>query len=100
MPSLREEGRMRISTCADPSFHYTVYTTLYKWLSMLFSNLKLATMASGQPYGLVEDGAVIVEDGQIAWAGARKDAPVGSGRKTVDCGGRLLTPGLIDCHTH
>jgi imidazolonepropionase len=67
---------------------------------MLFSNLKLTTMAQGQPYGLIEDGAVIVEDGRIAWAGARKDAPADKGRKTVDCGGRLLTPGLIDCHTH
>ena len=64
---------------------------------MLFSNLQLATMADGRPYGLIEDGAVLVEGGRIAWAGARKDAPSG---KPVDCGGRLLTPGLIDCHTH
>src|SRR5262245_61417594 len=100
MPSPRGEGRMRISTCAVPSFHYTVYTTLYKWLFMQFSNLKLATMTEGQPYGLIEDGAVIVEDGRIAWAGPRQDAPSDKGRKSVDCGGRLLTPGLIDCHTH
>lgn len=64
---------------------------------MLFSNLKLATMTDGQPYGLIEDGAVLVEKGQIAWAGDRKDAP---SDMFVDCGGRLLTPGLIDCHTH
>lgn len=64
---------------------------------MLFSNLKLATMTGDQPYGLIEDGAVLVENGRIAWAGLRKDAPAG---KSVDCGGRLLTPGLIDCHTH
>jgi imidazolonepropionase len=67
---------------------------------MLFSNAKLATMTEGRPYGLIEDGAVIVEDGRIAWAGARQEAPKDTGRKTVDCGGRLLTPGLIDCHTH
>jgi imidazolonepropionase len=67
---------------------------------MLFSNLKLATMAQGQPYGLIEDGAVLVEDGRIAWAGQRSDAPKDKAGKTVDCGGRLLTPGLIDCHTH
>ncbi|MGE3871542.1 MAG: imidazolonepropionase, partial [Parvibaculaceae bacterium] len=67
---------------------------------MIFSNLKLATMTAGQPYGLIADGAVLVEDGKIAWAGSRKDAPGGKARKTVDCGGRLLTPGLIDCHTH
>ena len=64
---------------------------------MLFSNLKLATMADALPYGLIEDGAVLVENGRIAWAGSRQDAPASM---SIDCGGRLLTPGLIDCHTH
>jgi imidazolonepropionase len=64
---------------------------------MLFSNLKLATMTDGSSYGLIEDGAVLVENGRIAWAGPARDAPEGG---TTDCGGRLLTPGLIDCHTH
>jgi len=67
---------------------------------MLFSNLKLATMTEGQPYGLIGDGAVIVEGGRIVWAGVRRDAPRDVAGYTVDCGGRLLTPGLIDCHTH
>lgn len=64
---------------------------------MLFSNLKLAAMTDGSSYGLIEDGAVLVEKGRIAWAGPAKDAPKG---EATDCGGRLLTPGLIDCHTH
>lgn len=64
---------------------------------MLFSNLQLTTMTGDRPYGLIEDGAVLVEGGRIAWAGLRKDAPEA---RTIDCGGRLLTPGLIDCHTH
>jgi imidazolonepropionase len=64
---------------------------------MLFSNLKLATMTDARPYGLIEDGAVLVENGQIAWVGSRQDAPAGT---SINCGGRLLTPGLIDCHTH
>jgi imidazolonepropionase len=64
---------------------------------MLFSHLKLATMAPGKPYGLIDDGALLVEKDRIAWAGPATEAPVG---KVVDCGGRLLTPGLIDCHTH
>lgn len=67
---------------------------------MKFSNLKLATMAQGKPYGLIEDGAVLVEDGRIAWAGPRAEAPGVKAGTEVDCGGRLLTPGLIDCHTH
>lgn len=64
---------------------------------MLFSNLKLAAMTDGSSYGLIDDGAVLVEKDRIAWAGPAKDAPEGA---ATDCGGRLLTPGLIDCHTH
>jgi imidazolonepropionase len=64
---------------------------------MLFSNLKLATMTEAQPYGLIEDGAVLVKEGKIVWSGDRSEAPAGM---SIDCGGRLLTPGLIDCHTH
>ncbi len=63
---------------------------------MLLTQLKLATMLDG--YGLVDDGAVLIEDGVISWAGAASDAP--SSRETINCKGRLATPGLIDCHTH
>jgi imidazolonepropionase len=62
---------------------------------MLLTNLRLATMAGG--YGLIEDGAILVEDGRIAWVGPRRDAPAGP---AVNCRNRLATPGLIDCHTH
>ena len=65
---------------------------------MLLKNARLATMAGREPYGLVNDGAVLIEDGVIAWAGSRREAAKCS--DTVDCGGRLMTPGLIDCHTH
>jgi imidazolonepropionase len=42
----------------------------------LLTNLKLASMAAGgAPYGLVEDAAVAIEAGRIAWAGARADLP-------------------------
>jgi imidazolonepropionase len=63
---------------------------------MLLTNLKAATMRDG--YGLIEDAAIVIEDGRIAWAGPRADAP--SGHEATDCQGRLATPGLIDCHTH
>jgi len=63
---------------------------------MLLTNLKLATMQGG--YGLIEDGAVAMAAGRISWAGPRRDAPEGG--PAIDCGGRLATPGLIDCHTH
>jgi imidazolonepropionase len=63
---------------------------------ILFANARLATMADG--YGIVEDGAVAVREGRIAWAGPMKDAP--PAKREHDCGGRWLTPGLVDCHTH
>lgn len=63
----------------------------------LYVNLRLAAMTLEAPYGLIADGAVLIEAGRIAWAGAHSDAPRA---ETVDCGGRLMTPGLIDCHTH
>lgn len=63
---------------------------------MLLTNLKAATMRDG--YGLIEDAAILIEGGRIAWVGPRAEAP--SGHDTTDCEGRLATPGLIDCHTH
>ena len=62
---------------------------------MLLTNLTAATMQGG--YGLIADAAVLVADGKIAWIGPRATAPAG---KTLNCHGKLLTPGLIDCHTH
>jgi imidazolonepropionase len=63
----------------------------------LYTNLRLAGMLPGQPYGLIEDAAVKVDYGLITWAGPRAEAPRGRG---IDCSGRLMTPGLVDCHTH
>ncbi len=63
---------------------------------MLLTNLKLAAMSGG--YGLVEDAAVLIVGSEIAWVGHREMAPKAD--KTIDIGSRLVTPGLIDCHTH
>jgi len=63
---------------------------------ILFTHARLATMAEG--YGIVDDGAVAVKDGRIAWAGPRMEAPAAA--RKHDCGGLWLTPGLVDCHTH
>jgi len=63
---------------------------------VLFANARLATLADG--YGIVEDGAVAVRGGRIAWVGRRADAP--PAQAVHDCGGLWLTPGLVDCHTH
>jgi imidazolonepropionase len=63
---------------------------------LLLTNLHAATMSEG--YGLMRNAAVLIEGNGIAWVGPIGEAP--SGHQQTDCGGRLLTPGLIDCHTH
>jgi len=70
-------------------------------------NAHLATMApeSGgdDGYHAIRDGAVGVKDGRIAWVGRRSELsgpPEDLARAAFDCGGRWITPGLIDCHTH
>jgi imidazolonepropionase len=63
-------------------------------------NARLATLA-GDGLGMVESGAVAVKDGRIAFAGLAKDLPTGwDAAERIDCQGRWITPGLVDCHTH
>ena len=65
---------------------------------MLLTNATLATMLpGGAPYGLIEGGAIVIEGDRIDWVGPATDAP---DLPPTDLGGRLITPGLIDCHTH
>ncbi|HYB44444.1 MAG TPA: imidazolonepropionase [Candidatus Methylomirabilis sp.] len=69
----------------------------------LWRNGKLATMTPGAGFGLIEAGAIAARDGRIAWVGAESALPEPPARcaETVhDLGGRLLTPGLVDCHNH
>lgn len=64
-------------------------------------DLTLATMVPGPaPYGLVADGVVIVAGGVIAAVGPRTEVAVPRTAETYSLGGRLVTPGLVDCHTH
>jgi imidazolonepropionase len=68
---------------------------------MLLVNATLAGTEAARPYGMIPRGAVAVEGGRIVWAGAEADLPeLFSGSEVLDVGGRLVTPGLIDCHTH
>ena len=69
----------------------------------LWVNAPVATMAGDAAFGLIADGAVASEGGKIVWVGAR-DAlpgdPRSLARRVHDCKGHLLTPGLVDPHTH
>jgi imidazolonepropionase len=68
---------------------------------MLLTNARIATLVDNQSYGLIERGAVALKGEQIAWVGADSDLPsTYRGGAQHDLGGRLVTPALIDCHTH
>ncbi|MDP2520641.1 imidazolonepropionase [Shimia thalassica] len=68
----------------------------------IFVDLNAATMGdSDVAYGLIEDAAIVVSDGMIGWVGPVADLPAHfADAPRTSLGGRLVTPGLIDCHTH
>lgn len=70
--------------------------------AVIWLNARLVTLAQGATgLGVVERGAVAVMDGRIVFAGPQADLPAGlASARRIDCEGRLITPGLIDCHTH
>ncbi len=67
----------------------------------LWRNARLATFAGAEPWGLVEGGALLTEGSQLLWVG--RDADLQRGLRVQadhDLQGALVTPGLIDAHTH
>lgn len=83
---------------SDFSTHSEARTGITVW-----TNARLATLAEGsEGLGAVEDGAIAAKDGVIIFVGAQADLPADlkSDASIVDCEGRWITPGLIDCHTH
>lgn len=68
----------------------------------IWKNARLATMkgAGASDIGAVDNGMIAAKDGRIVYAGPAADAPALDAREIVDCAGRWITPGLIDCHTH
>ena len=68
---------------------------------MLLKNATIATMTNQDSYGLIEHGALFIRDGKISWVGKGSEIPselISSESKDLE--GRLVTPGLVDCHTH
>jgi imidazolonepropionase len=68
----------------------------------IWHRCRLATLSpSRQGLGLIDDGLIAASDGRIVYAGAAADAPSAlDARERIDCAGRWISPGLIDCHTH
>jgi len=54
--------------------------------------------------GLLEGGAVAARDGVIVWVGSKAQAEVevslSESARRVDCGRRVLMPGVVECHSH
>lgn len=70
--------------------------------AQLLSNATIATCTGAKAnYGLITNGCVATQNGKITWCGAASDVPAAmQSLPRKDLGGRLLTPSLIDCHTH
>jgi imidazolonepropionase len=65
----------------------------------VWTNARIATCSAGaEGLGVIEYGAIAATGGRISFVGPAKDAP--GANEVIDCGGRWITPGLIDCHTH
>src|SRR5687767_1269066 len=68
----------------------------------IWRNAHLATLAPDREgLGTVERGLIASHGGTIVYAGPQREAPAHlTAPNDVDCQGRLITPGFIDCHTH
>ena len=68
----------------------------------IWHNARLATMRDDLPdLGEIAHGLVAARDGHIVFAGAQSDFPTDADAvERIDCAGRWITPGLVDCHTH
>lgn len=68
---------------------------------LLITDANIATMRSGAgAYGAIENAALAIAAGRIAWVGPMNELPSRHAAKTQSAHGRWLTPALIDCHTH
>jgi len=77
-------------------------------MASLYHRARVMTCAGTgvDPLGMIADGAVLCEAGRVVWVGPDEDADAACraldvvAEERIDLGGRLLTPGLVDCHTH
>ena len=65
----------------------------------LWHHCRIATMAAGH-YQLLNDGAMLTDGAVLLWVGNRAEMPDLPVAQQVDLQGRVVTPGLVDCHSH
>lgn len=68
-------------------------------IDSLWTGADVVTLRDGK-YNLIEDGALAVEGDKLIWVGARGELPAFKARREHQFGGGIITPGLVDCHTH
>lgn len=70
--------------------------------AILLTHLSVATMAGDSAgYDLIKDAGIVLKGSKIAWVGAISERPSEfANLEEHSCGDRLVTPALIDCHTH
>ena len=67
----------------------------------IVSNAQIVTLEKNDGFGLIRDGAIVINGQTIDWVGPARNLPsIYQDTETIDVEGRLVTPALIDCHTH
>ena len=69
----------------------------------LWRDARLATMQPGSAWGWIEDGALLVHDGLLRWVGPARELPAAWAAQAItehSLGNAVVTPGLVDCHSH
>jgi imidazolonepropionase len=67
----------------------------------LWRHARIASFAPDRPWGWIDDGALLVQGDTLRWVGPLTELPPGLQPGAVhDLGGALVTPGLVDAHTH
>lgn len=69
----------------------------------IWSNGRILTLATGNDgLALIEAGAIAAKAGRIVFVGPEDELPddLKGAEEVIDCGGRVVTPALVDCHTH